>query len=433
MRWQIALCFLLWNSYTPEAQGQIANLISGVGAINQSMGGAATAMPLDASGSQFWNPATITELEATELDINAEPVFVMSTLSSSIPANAIAPDLPPINLSGEVKNRANFTVAPSIGFVKKIEQSPWRWGVLVTGVGGSTVNFTHHGNNPVTLDPPIGSGDTKVFGSFLQISPTIAYRLNKHWSLGVQPNFNITGFSSEPFSGAPPLDFDGDGIPTYPKIKKEAYAPGIGVQGGLYYHRSWLHLGASIKSPQWFLPYHPKVTYETGVERRVSTRANVPMIASVGVGFSGIPRTKIAVDARYIDYANTTSYDKVGFTPQATVKGSGWQSIWALASGIQYEMSENCSVRIGYSYNLSPIKPIYTAFAIGSPAVTQNYLSVGASYRFSPRFTLAAMFRHGFQGSRQGPIQTPLGPLPGSSIRLKTALNVFVISLIFKF
>lgn len=38
---------------------QAGHIMQGVGAVNMSMGGAATAQPLDISGALHWNPATI--------------------------------------------------------------------------------------------------------------------------------------------------------------------------------------------------------------------------------------------------------------------------------------------------------------------------------------------------------------------------------------
>ena len=41
---------------------QAGHIMQGVGAVNMSMGGAATAQPLDISGAMHWNPAAIINL-----------------------------------------------------------------------------------------------------------------------------------------------------------------------------------------------------------------------------------------------------------------------------------------------------------------------------------------------------------------------------------
>lgn len=432
----IALFWLLYWLLPMHAYGQIATIVGSVGAINQSMGGAATAMPLDAGGSQYWNPASITDLSETELDIGIQPVFNTTTLGSTLDANALAPGVPSTTLSGEVENRSKAAILPSIAFVKKIEQSPWRWGILVTGAGGTAATFDHRGNNPLTSLPPIGGGDIKITGQFLQISPTVAYALNKSWSVGVQPNFNVTSFEAEPFGLANPSDANNDGIPTYPKTNR-AWAPGLGVQGGIYYHNhhNGIHLGASIKSPQWFLPYHLKTTYfrELGQKRSFSFRNDLPMIVSAGLGYSGIPRVKIAVDARYVDFAHTAGFDKVGFTRTGAIRGPGWRSVWAVASGIQYQLTEKFSIRGGYAYNATPIRPIYSVFSTGAPALIKQTINVGCSYQFRHRFTLATAYEYALPNSSEGPFRGPDGSISGSAVKLKTSFSSFLISLIFKF
>lgn len=433
---QLAFCLLLCSTLHSSAYGQIANIVGSVGAINQSMGGAATAMPLDAGGSQYWNPASITDLEETELDIGIVPVFNTTTLGSTLDTNALAPGVPSTTLSGEAENRSKVAILPSMAFVKKIDQSPWRWGVLVTGAGGTAFTFDHRGNNPLTSPPPIGNGDIKITGQFLQIAPTLAYALNKSWSVGIQPNFNVSSLQAEPFALAKPSDADHNGIPTYPKTNT-AWAPGLGVQGGVYYHNHnrGLHLGASVKSPQWFLPYHLQATYskELGQKRSVTTRTDLPMIVSIGLGYSRIPRIKIAVDARYVDFAHTAGFDKVGFTRTGAIRGPGWRSVWVVASGIQYQRTEKFSIRGGYAYNATPIRPIYSVFSAGVPTIVKQTINVGCSYQFNSRFTLATAYEYGLPNSSEGPFRGPSGPIPGSSVKLKSRFSAFLISLIFKY
>ena len=51
---------------------QAGHVMQGVGSVNMSMGGAATAQPLDISGALQWNPATISTFndKILKLDID---------------------------------------------------------------------------------------------------------------------------------------------------------------------------------------------------------------------------------------------------------------------------------------------------------------------------------------------------------------------------
>jgi long-chain fatty acid transport protein len=157
------------------------------------------------------------------------------------------------------------------------------------------------------------------------------------------------------------------------------------------------------------------------------------MIVSVGAGYSGIPKWKFTTDVRYVNFSNTVGTARGGFKPDGSIKGPGWRSIWAVASGVQYQATEKFSIRTGYAYNQSPVRPINTAFTLGSPSVTQHSVSTGFSYQFNPHMAFAAAYEYAFAGSSTGPLQSLNGPVPNSSINLKTSLNSFSVGLIVRF
>ena len=49
----------LFLLFSVSVLSQAGHIMQGVGAVNMSMGGAATAQPLDISGAMQWNPATL--------------------------------------------------------------------------------------------------------------------------------------------------------------------------------------------------------------------------------------------------------------------------------------------------------------------------------------------------------------------------------------
>src|SRR6185295_7246970 len=77
---------------------QFGVVISGAGPTNRSMAGASTAAPLDASGALYWNPATITGLCGSQLDVGLEGLYPQAHLSSRIPANTFGQGFPPVDL-----------------------------------------------------------------------------------------------------------------------------------------------------------------------------------------------------------------------------------------------------------------------------------------------------------------------------------------------
>src|SRR5215470_1169411 len=116
--------------------GQTGHVAHGVGAVNQSMAGAGTAMPLDATGALFWNPASITDLKSSEVDVNGDIVLVDSDLSSTVAANTLRPGIPPRTLSGTSPTDAQTSVLASIAWVHRPKYSRWSYGVFAATIGG---------------------------------------------------------------------------------------------------------------------------------------------------------------------------------------------------------------------------------------------------------------------------------------------------------
>ena len=63
---------------------QVGHLLQGIGAKNFSMGGAATAQPLDISGALHWNPASISAFNQKEFSFNIGAFMSSPELYSSV-------------------------------------------------------------------------------------------------------------------------------------------------------------------------------------------------------------------------------------------------------------------------------------------------------------------------------------------------------------
>src|SRR5206468_4978926 len=96
--WTCLLLSLAWAAMGAPARAQHGLVLSGGGAVNRSMGGSATAAPLDAIGALFWNPATLSGLKSSELSIGAEALFPHPKVESSLRPNSFGPGLPPVPL-----------------------------------------------------------------------------------------------------------------------------------------------------------------------------------------------------------------------------------------------------------------------------------------------------------------------------------------------
>lgn len=400
---------------------------SGIGPINASMGGAATAAPIDSSGALMWNPATISGLESSEISFGITLAMPSSEVGSRLPAGAFGPGLPPVDLMGWDSSEAGVSPVPNIGYVERAEGSPWTFGLGVFGIGGFRTNYSSSLSNPVLMPaPPLGFGAGRVSAEadMIQILPTVAYALSDRLSVGFAPSLTLARLSVESLAFAVPDDANLDGFPSYPSGRGGRVQWGGGFQIGVYYitEQDW-HFGAALKSPQWFEPFRYKTTDELGRPRTEKVTVEYPLIATVGTAYSGFERLIFAVDARFFDYGNAAGFQGHGFDTSGALTGLGWSSIFAANAGVQYMVCEPFFVRCGYSYNQNPISESDLGFNVASPVITQHFGFVGASLRVSQHTIFSVTYIHGFENEVTGPIQSVYGPVPGSSVTTAVSLD----------
>ena len=341
------------------AEAQYGVAISGAGPVNRSMGGASTAAPLDASGTLYWNPAAITGLSGSQLDVGLEALYPTSYLSSSLLMNSLGQSLPQIDLAGSDRSDSGVFLLPTVGLVYQSCDSPVAFGLGLFSAGGFAVNYP--GSllaNPILSPPPpngFGLGPISAELQVFQVVPTVACRLTDNLSVGIGPTLSLARLIADPAFLASPDDANLDTFPTYPAATHGRIRAGGGVQAGLFYTTgaAW-HFGASVKSPQWFETFRYNSTNEIGRPRDVAFRFDYPLMASVGVSYTGCPRWIFATDFRYIDYENTKGFDTTGFDATGRVTGLGWDSVFAVAMGAQYALTQCTAVRHGLQLQLQP-------------------------------------------------------------------------------
>ena len=76
---------LIISFLTISAFSQAGHIMQGVSTVNMSMGGAATAQPIDISGAIHWNPATISSFNENSMRFDIGLFFSSPELSSTVP------------------------------------------------------------------------------------------------------------------------------------------------------------------------------------------------------------------------------------------------------------------------------------------------------------------------------------------------------------
>jgi len=280
---------------------QSGHVMQGIGAVNMSMGGAATAQPLDINGAIQWNPAALSVFDGKAVSLSVGAFFSSPELTSSLPAGMMGAGSPAV--SGTIEDEHATSIMPAIAYVWSKPNSKHTFGVSVFGISGFGVDFSEEINNPLAgsgFNPtndssPIsypqaagGFGNIKSDYMLMQISLTYAYKLSKKVSLGLQPNFNYASLKLSPNpTTAPDMPVPQGTGKLYPT--SEGTAMGYGAQVGIFYDsQSLLKLGLSYKTKQYFSEFTFENTYLDGSSAPDNKfTMNYPSILSFGIGLSG--------------------------------------------------------------------------------------------------------------------------------------------------
>lgn len=433
---RVGIALVLALSFQNVASAQFGAMLTGVGPINRSMGGAATAAPLDTLGAFQWNPATISSLQ-NSTDFGLELLVPHSTLSSTVNANSFGAGVPPITMSGTNKSTATTFPLPEFGVIYRPQDSVITYGVGLLAVGGFSTNFPGSTSNPLLTPPaPNGLGLGPVYTQYqlMQILPTMSVQVTDRLSVGFSPIIDMATLSADPGVFAAPDNASGSGFPTYPALTHGSYQWGAGFQMGAFYvtDSAW-QFGASFKSPQWFENFTYNAKDQIGGARTVQLGVDAPMIVSVGTAYTGFDRFLIAVDGRFLNYQNTKGFHDSGFASNGAVNGLGWNNIYAMSSGVQYKVTEATAVRMGYSFSTNPISNDATFFNIASPLVIQHGIYVGTSYNFTKNFKVSLTYAHFFENSISGAIYSGPIAVPGTNVTSSASADSVIVGATFLF
>jgi long-chain fatty acid transport protein len=296
---------------------------------------------------------------------------------------------------------------------------------------GFNVNYPASKFNPIlTPQPPNGVGLGALYSQLqvLEFAPALSYQLTPRLSIGFGPALDLLYLQADPAFIATPNAANGLGFATFPPGTHTRFHWGAGFDAGVYYaHEDGWRLGASVKSPRWFEPNRVESTNTLGQENNFTFNVELPLIASVGAAYAGFDRWLLAADVRYIDYRDAQGFGRSGFDADGAVRGFGWRSIWEMAIGAQYQLTDKLSMRLGYSFNGNPIDEAQVSFNVLSPTIAEHVVYLGASYKMWDSFRISMAYLHEFQNSVSGPIVGPAGAIPGSSVMSTVSGDAFVV------
>jgi long-chain fatty acid transport protein len=406
-------------SLSVQAQGLIQ---PGAGGMHQSMAGASTSMGVDALGALYWNPAAISGLPRSEVVIGSALILPDIHLGSTFEGEG-----------GNTRSDSGLVPTTGLGLVYKPADSKLTYGLGINTLAAGGVNYPGDVNNPV-LAPAGPIAGLFLLGPqagsllVLSIQPTVSYQLTECWAVGLGPMVDVSLVSFDPAFFGPP-SFPGIlppplGLPfQFPTGSHTRPFWGGGFRFGTTFQATdHLIAGFSYTSPQWFETWEFNARDASGNPITFETGFSLPQILSLGLAYDGIDGLLLAADIRWLDYRTTKLLGE-----PVVQGGANWDSIWAVALGARYHLSERMSFQAGYLFNENPVPSLLAFFNSQLPLVTEHALTLGGYFQLNEWIGMSAAYVHGFSNSVTGNLLDRITGEPfGASTTLDMEYDAFV-------
>lgn len=431
-----ALTAAALGAWAPRALATDGYFVQGFGAVNSSLGGAATGgNDEDLIGSIYKNPANAILFPDRTASIVFGDIIPSVRTDSSVAA---------LGLNGSSDSTVNGVPYLSLMATWKGSDPDIAWFAGAVSEAGLSFHSPESMTNPIFF-PQAGAANNPFGGQFggfgdvrsslyvVRIPIGLSGGTKDRWSWGfnIAPSIGRNLFTPAAFA-AP--GFGANLHPVYATVQNQDIRYGFGAQGGLRFQVDKdLSLGVSVSSPTWFQAYSWNVTDPSGASRSVSVTFNRPLTAQVGINYAVSESTHIVADAGYIAYGSTSGFDNSGFRADGSIAGLGWQDSYTLELGIQQALTQGLVVRVGYNYCSDPIPADMTFYNVGSPLHLAQHASLGFSYSVAANMTIDFSYTHGFSHTQSSPWYTPAGAVPGTDLTSQISGDELAIGTTFKF
>ena len=416
--WPIAIVLWITGCLVVPALATNGYQLIGVGANQKSMGGATTAVPLDAM-TAISNPAGMAR-------IPARADFCMEAF---MPVRAV--DF--TDLGGErTEGGAEMYGIPSIGWVAPAfgsDQIYFGGGMYATS--GLGVDYGQSVFMPgAALDQqagaPSGTFQDVTFDGysaiqFWKMAPTIAWNPSPEFSLGAALNIDYQSITirqairNVPFwndpnvhaAGLTQMDVGFDlGRPT----SQFGYGATLGF---LYDLHDMITIGGTYTSKQSFPDAEFRVgtgdlmrfNGAVGLAGLYELALDFPQMAAGGIALHPTPELTLAADIKWINWSDThdlvelsgpagafdTDGDQQGDAAMTELAFS-WEDQTILAVGARYAVTDRLALMAGFNHATAPIDEADVFSNLILPAVVEQHLSFGCHYFMGEHWGLGGTF-----------------------------------------
>ena len=364
--------------------------LSAIGAYQSGMAGAVTAAPYDAS-TAVSNPAGMA-LIGTRTDFSFQTFFPSRTTSFAG--------------GGETGGGSNWYLVPAIGWTAPTDDrhdlffGGGMYGVSGMGVDYDTVRAPFVENPPFNFDA--GTAQAHIYSQyqFWKMAPTVAWKKG-NLALGFALNLDYQAFGFENYYTGTIGGVNAQG--GYDLSEMQG-AMGFGAAVGFIYTPvPAFSIGASYTSKQYFTDFKWRLSANDVVDPVVgpnqdgiyTMELDFPQQAAVGIAVRPVRSFLWTLDVKWIQYSDT--YDVVYL--KGTFAGGneaalnfGWDDVWVYATGFQFDITPKFAIRLGYNHSTSPIKTEDVENNIAFPAIVEDRVAGGFTYRLGRHWELTMAY-----------------------------------------
>jgi long-chain fatty acid transport protein len=364
---------------------------TGYGLKQQGQGGAGIAFPEDSLAAAT-NPAGMA-LVGDRFDLGV-------SLFRPIRSGALAGNgFPGADGTYDANRSKNFFM-PELGYNHQLSPRV-SLGVSIFGNGGMNTSYT-------TAIPLFGTKRAGVNLEQLFVAPTVAFKANARNAFGLSLNLGYQRFSAtglQNFANA-----------TYSTAPGNVTNLGASNAFGTGFRVGWLgtvnkvfSVGATYQSRtymQKFDKYKGLFAEQGGFD--------IPANVAGGVALKLHPKVTVSFDVERIFYGQVKSMANPDFPFQAQLgagngPGFGWHDINVEKVGLGVNVSPNLTLRTGFNHSGLPFDRSRTFFNLLAPAVVQEHISFGATWKLQSGKEINIAYQHAFGKTLNGSGSIPPG------------------------
>lgn len=371
----VVIVGLVWSQTAMATNG---DLLEGIGATSEALGGTGVAAPQDAISALVNNPAALSVVPAAG---GQELTFGVTFFQPSVDARIKTP-------GPDYQGRSDdpLMLVPYLGYARAVTDR-LTLGLGAYGVSGMGVDYRNKGWD---LDGNLDNGaEGDLYSKFsvLKVAAAAAYELGGGLSAGLALHGNYTT-----------LDLGQGNTDDYV----------LGAAFGLSYSIGDVLLGASYTLPHE-ANFKRVFNFDSflGDTEQDNLKLEQPAIYAVGIAWQASSAWLLEFNFKQVAWSSATGYDAFD-----------WRDQQVYAIGAQYRANDKLTLRGGFNYARNPVREHHgwnPAGAteiqgkqaptlgyellrnVGFPAIVESHLTAGFGYKLKENLDLNVAYAHVFK------------------------------------